>query len=92
MKTKALFAVALMLAVSFAMVIPADDSAAAVSGFSLEGGNKISIERGDTITLHVKYTSDVPTTLRVFITDKSQPQADPVFRENMEFKAGGGTL
>ena len=92
MKTKALFAVALMLAVSFAMVIPADDSDATVSGFSLEGGNKISMGRGDTITLHVNYTSDFPTTLRVIITDKSQPQADPVFRENMEFKAGGGTL
>ena len=92
MQTKVLIAAALMLAVSFAMVIPADDSDAAVGDFSLEEGTKISIERGDTITLHVRYTSDFPTTLRVVITDKSQPQADPVFRENMEFKAGGGTL
>ncbi len=93
MKTKAVFAIALMLAVSFAMAIPADDdSDAMASGFSLEGGNKISIERGDAITLHINYESDSNTTLRVVITDKSQPQADPVFKENMGFKAGGGTL
>ena len=92
MKTKALLAVALMLTVSFAMVVPADDSDAAVSNISLEGGNKISMERGDSIVLRINYTADSPTTLRVIITDKSQPYADPVYKKDENFKSGTNVL
>ena len=90
MRTKALLATALMLAVSFAMVVPADDIDAdggtIFEELYIEGGNNISVERGNDIVLHIHYTSDSNKTLRVIVTDKKDNKE--VYREDVNFKSG----
>jgi hypothetical protein len=76
-----------MLAVSFAAVAPTDDIDAKPSGFTLEGGNKISMEKGATVTLRIHYNSDINTTLRLVITDKANPHVD-VYKQDVVIKVG----
>jgi hypothetical protein len=92
MKAKAIVAVALMLAVSFALVVPMDSSDADFTKLSLEGGNKVSMEKGDEITLHVDYTSTSMTTLRVIVYDKAGSMANPVYKQDVTFKVGDHVL
>ncbi len=58
MKTKALFAVALMLLMAFAFVIPAEDDDAAITSMSIEGGNTITVDQGKTVKIVLDYTTD----------------------------------
>ncbi|MBE6519046.1 MAG: hypothetical protein E7Z70_05880 [Thermoplasmata archaeon] len=58
MKTKALFAVALMLLMAFAFVIPAEDDDAAITSMSIEGGNTITVDQGKTVKIVLNYTTD----------------------------------
>ena len=58
MKTKALFAVALMLLMAFAFVIPAEDDDATITSMSIEGGNTITVDQGKTVKIVLDYTTD----------------------------------
>ena len=60
MKTKALFAVALMLLMAFAFVAPVEDDDAAITSMSIEGGNSITVDQGKAVTIVLNYTTDRP--------------------------------
>ena len=78
MKYKAIFAVALMLAMAFACVIPAeDDDAANKIEISLKDGSSYSINKGRPLTVTLVYFNDVqnyPSTVEVYLSsDSSTP-------------------
>ena len=85
MKTKAVLAVAVALALSFAMFIPAESDDATISSITLENGNTVSVEKGSEIKLVLVYVSDSPQTCYVSVYDTAK--STPVYSEQQIFKA-----
>ena len=71
MKSKALFAATLMLAMALAFVIPAGESDGTVSSITVDGGNVIHMERDKSVTIVLTYVADRNDSCVINVYDRS---------------------
>lgn len=73
MKSKALLAAALMLAMALTFVIPAGESDGTVSSITVEGGDVIKMDRDKTVEIVLDYVADRNDTCVINVYDRSNP-------------------
>jgi hypothetical protein len=96
MKTKVLLATALMLAMAFALAVPAETNDASVISIVLDGDTTIKTSSGDTVTLTFNYETDRNDTMYVVAYYVSDGKAvgpytkdDPL---SVKLKSGEGSF
>jgi len=85
MKTKAILAAMLVLAIGFAMAIPMDGNEATIT---IQHESKITFNANDGGVIELKYVSDVSKPVTITVTDASS--GAQVFKNTYEFVSTGG--